>query len=540
MKNVIVIFLSMFFLFFNTAKSQNENVIKTKIPVEAVVLYLSGAEISHVKEVSCVAGRNLLIVQDVTAKIDPQSLRISLGGGASVLSVTTKSEKVNDGLNNFLLDRLKDSIASYELLNQKCNDEIDALETEKKMLLLNMSIGGQTNGLTIAELEKASNFYRTRIGEINKKYSELKNVVNKQTQIIMELKSELIIRTDKVIKDRALIYILLNTPTQQAVQVDIKYLVKEAGWSPTYDIIAEDIEKPIKLIYRARFFNGTKIDWTKIKLKLSTADPFTSAIQPALSPWYLSFQYGSRINALNQGNYNQALSGLNKKVKQEGSLIYEEINVIDFNAEFELKGVFDVPSDGKAYMADVLENTLDATYQYTAIPKLDKDAFLLSKVTGWEDLNLVEGPVNIYNNSAFIGQSYLSINNVGDTLEISLGRDKNIMVTRSKVKNFSSTTLMGNKKKETFSYELNVRNNKKTTCSIVLYDQVPVSQNSEIEVDVIEISKANLEIATGKIWWDFQLKSGETKKVIITYAIRYPKTSSVNIKQMAPRAKLAF
>lgn len=539
MKNLIVFFIGVVFLFVINAKGQNENIIKTKIPVEAVVLYLGGAEISHSKEISCNAGRNLLIIEDITPKMDGKSIRISVNGGIQVLSIESKLGDANEGIATGLLKSLKDSITHLEEYVQKCNDEIDALETEKKMLITNMAIGGQTNGVAMAELEKASIFYRNRIGEINSKISNNKSLLNKYNHEFMELKANLLKRENLLKKEINTIYILLSSPAQQNAKVNVKYLVNDAGWNPTYDLVADDIEKPIKLIYRAKIFNGTKINWTKINLKLSTADPFSSALQPELSPWYLNFQYGNRINTLNKGNYNQAVVD-EKNIKQVGDVVYQEIDVIDFNAEFELKGTFDLPSDGKPYLADVLENQLAASFQYISVPKMDKNAFLISKVTGWEDLNLVEGPVNIYFGNAFVGQSYLSTSNVSDTLEISLGRDKNIMITRNKIKNFSSSTLMGNKKKETFSYELIVRNNKKTAANIVLYDQIPVSQNSEIEVETIEISKANIETATGKLWWNMQLNPGETKKVIITYAIRYPKTSAVNLQQSRKMYKMKF
>ena len=85
---------------------------------------------------------------------------------------------------------------------------------------------------------------------------------------------------------------------------------------------------------------------------------------------------------------------------------------------------YTIPSDGKNHQVGVQEQELTSSYKYYCTPKLDLDAFLFAQVTGWEGLNLLAGPAYIYFEGTYVGESLLDLAGVGDTLDISLGRDQ--------------------------------------------------------------------------------------------------------------------
>jgi hypothetical protein len=62
---------------------------------------------------------------------------------------------------------------------------------------------------------------------------------------------------------------------------------------------------------------------------------------------------------------------------------------------------------------------------------------------------------------------------------------------------------------------------------IRLHDQIPLSQNSNIEVSAVELSGGNLDPATGKIRWDLKISPQETREIILTYTVKYPKNQKV-------------
>jgi hypothetical protein len=66
-------------------------------------------------------------------------------------------------------------------------------------------------------------------------------------------------------------------------------LVANAGWFPSYDIRAKNINEPVQLIYKANVKQDTKVDWTNVKLKFSSADPNVSGVAPKLQTYFLNY-----------------------------------------------------------------------------------------------------------------------------------------------------------------------------------------------------------------------------------------------------------
>ena len=157
------------------------------------------------------------------------------------------------------------------------------------------------------------------------------------------------------------------------------------------------------------------------------------------------------------------------------------------------------------------------------MPKLDKQAFLTARLTGWEDYNLLDGQANLYFEGTYLGQTLLNTSAAEDTLQISLGRDKSIVVTRTKLKDLSKRTFLGDKKTASRAFEISIRNNKKQAINIIVEDQMPVSTQKEIEVDKQEYKEASLNETTGKLTWTLQIPAATDKKLGFKYAVKYPK-----------------
>ena len=117
---------------------------------------------------------------------------------------------------------------------------------------------------------------------------------------------------------------------------------------------------------------------------------------------------------------------------------------------------------------------LPAKYKYFCVPKIDKDVFLIANISDWEKYNLLEGEANIFFEDTYVGKTLLDIRHATDTLQISLGRDKNISVKREKVKNFTTKQFIGSKKEESRVWTINVKNNKNQKINMLIFDQVPI------------------------------------------------------------------
>jgi len=201
----------------------------------------------------------------------------------------------------------------------------------------------------------------------------------------------------------------------------------------------------------------------------------------------------------------------------------------ELNVNFDIDLPYDVPTNGKEQTATLKEYSINSLYKYYAVPKLDKDAYLLAEVPDWENLNLLPGDANIIFEGTYVGKSFIDPASTSDTLNLTLGRDKRVVIKKEKLVDYSSTKFLGSNKVQKFSYELTVKNNKKDTVRMMLKDQYPLTTNKEIEVELLDGGGASVNSEIGVLTWKLELVPGEVKKVRFSYSAKYPKDKLLNL-----------
>jgi hypothetical protein len=197
------------------------------------------------------------------------------------------------------------------------------------------------------------------------------------------------------------------------------------------------------------------------------------------------------------------------------------------NVEYPLDELYTIKSDGEVRMVDMIEYEVDALYQYYSVPKLDMDAFLIARLVNWDQYNLLEGEANLFFEGKYVGKSVLDTRNTSDTLALSLGRDKNVIVSREKVKDITSSNILGSQRKATYAFEIKVRNKKMYPIDIRIVDQVPVPNTKEIVVDKQEDTNAEHHEDTGLLTWNRKIDAGRTEKLDLRYSVKYPRYNSI-------------
>lgn len=553
----------LFFLITNTLFAFGQNPITTQeinVPVQSVIMYLLGAEVTQNKQVTLNPGRTKIVFIGLSPKIITKSIQVNVGGEVSILAISDAMNYMANQKEGGRIKQLKDSATILNDLIADIMNDKDAYTVEKNMILKNDVIGGNEKGVAIAELKLAADFYRARIKEIDTELSRLNKKHIVVYDDLLKVNQQLTELNAKNSQPTAEVTILLSTAVKVNTNINLKYLVNDAGWTPNYDIHAKDINQPIELKYRAKVFNNTGVDWNDIKIKLSTADPSKNASKPILNIWELGYQFANKAK-LNNSDYKMLSNDLisqgvlaDEKYKTDKASAevskpqpanlprteLVELEIAELSAEFDIKSNYTIPSDFKPYIVDVTEYTLPATYKHFSVPKLEGHAFLLARITGWEDLNLVEGHANIYYAGAYVGRSYIQTSSTNDTLDLSLGRDDKVFVSRTKVKEFSTKKNMGGTTKETFTYEILVKNNRKTPIQIDVLDQLPISMHSDIVVDAIETSKGEFDSKTGEYKWQETLQPGEIKKIEFSFSVKYPKNSKINLQKSASHQNVRF
>ncbi len=230
---------------------------------------------------------------------------------------------------------------------------------------------------------------------------------------------------------------------------------------------------------------------------------------------------------------NVTARGISRNKNARGySTMNAEINETEVienqtTVEIEVSEPYSVKSNGEQIQVDLKKYEINALFEYYAVPKLDKDAFLIAKITDWDQYNFLAGEANLYFEGAYVGRSILNAQSLQDTLDISLGRDKSIVINRIKKDELSKKKFMGSNITESRTYTVDVRNRKSSLINLTLIDQVPKPITSDISVDVLELSGGIHNEKSGEVKWELELAPQSKKSLTFGYEVKYPKRERV-------------
>jgi uncharacterized protein (TIGR02231 family) len=518
--------------------AQDEQKVESKIT--DVTVFLNKAQITREVKTRVNAGRSTIVLTGLTSLLDQQSIQVSGKGKIVIEGISNRQNFLNEFNVPTKLKTLRDSVdlVQRQILLEQSQKEI--LTKEEQMLLSNQKIGGTQSNLTVTELKAMADFYRARLTDIVSTRMRQDEKVKKLNERVNKLQRQVTEQNELYSRNTSEIVVAISAEAPTAVELEVNYVVANAGWTPVYDLRATNTKSPIQLSYKANVFQSTGEEWRNVKLTLSTANPNESGLKPELYPWLLDFY--QPVTYYNRGEHSKeakksmaapvAESMMNDSKELEEVVVtsadYTNTMQTTLNTEFSISLPYTVASSNKVMMVDIQQYEMKATYMYSVAPKVDNDAFLIAKATGWEEFNLLPGEANIFFEGTFVSTTFIDPNNVKDTLSVSLGRDKRVVVKREKLKDFSSRKLIGGNQRNSYAYEISVRNTKAESIKIVVEDQLPVSSNSQIEVTVTDTSNARYNKETGKLIWELTPSPSETKKVQFKYEVKYPKDKQIS------------
>ncbi len=607
------------------SQAQTKRNIETKI--EKVTVFLDGAQVERTTKTNLTNGKQELIFNNISPSIDKQSIQVKADNNAvTVLSVIHQQ--------NFLKEQQKqDEIKEIENLKEAQLEKIalqknilSVYKQEEDLMVKNKQIGGAKNGLKAADLKDAADFQRSRLTEIYQKQMEASRILKKLDVDLLKINKQLAHLKQNAETATSEIHVTVNTSEAATAQFTVSYLVKQAGWFPTYDIRVKDVSSPIKMDYKANVIQNSGEDWKDIKLFLSTGNPNENGTKPNLTPWYLKYTYayrpatntiqatyqqsrfsgiildtkgnpipgasvvikGSKTGAATDTKGNFQLNakpgdimivssvGFNATEMVIGNLPYQPITLTENNNQmaevvvtalgqgvqskelgyspilirgmksissdmkrnedlittityqptttvYEIKEPYTILNDGKTYMATIDGYEVKADYEYYIAPKLDPDAYLTAKIIDWQQLNLLPGEANLFFEGTFLGKSVLDLINAGDTLNISLGKDKGVVAKRTLIEEYSTKKFMGSNRTDTRQYEIVVRNNKQQPIHVIVEDQFPISTQKEIEVQDRKYEGAKLDEDSQILTWQMKIEARKENKIGFKYEVKYPK-----------------
>lgn len=531
MKNLLLLFLLPAFIYaqkpvFTTAKVKN------------VTVYFNSAEISQTTSVTLPKGTSEIVIKNIADYLDENTIQIGAPPNVTVLSVQFTNNYISEyeiDENTPAIKKVRDSIKLVEKNLQKIDNEKAAESKTIELLDKNQQVSGLNSGLNVAELKKMVEYYKTTRNESSNKVNALEDKIIKLQAVLSDLNNKLVIdsKAEEKTSQGKLVIQIMNETTGK-VDFDINYLTNDANWKPFYDLRANSISEPIEMMYKAKVVQNTGIDWKQVKLTLSSGNPNQNNQAPILNAWFLRYGYDktySNVDAKSNTLYEVDVVGYGTELaKSENSSVsnYTTIQENQLNISFDIDIPYDILSNGKAHSVALKEISLPATYKYYAAPRVEKEAFLLAEISDYSKYNLLPGEANIIFEGMYVGKTAINPHQTSDTLNLSMGRDKKIAIKREKVVDKSGTKFLSSKKEQTFTYDITIRNNKKEKVELLLKDQYPLSTDKEVEIELEESAGAKINAETGILTWDLNLKPNETKKIRISYKVKYPKDKIID------------
>lgn len=294
-------------------------------------------------------------------------------------------------------------------------------------------------------------------------------------------------------------------------------------------------------------FTSVKLGKNKVTMEMETDDAAQNNQEPAHTLYMLNGNYISEsefnsidpsyIESMETLDTKQALEKYGKNavihvIQTKSMDDYVELQDSDLDVSFQIALPYTINGNGKAQLIDLKKYEIPSSYHYYAAPKLTEVTYLMATLSQNGQNGLLPGPANINYNNTYVGKTELSGKATDTALTITLAEEPRIMVKREKRIEYSSSKTIGSTITQTRSHLITVKNNMNKSVIYTLKEQYPISTDKEIEVKLLEqtpeasINNSDLGVLT----WKIELAPGEIKKFIVTYSVKYPKDSYLELE----------
>ena len=543
MKNLLVI---VFVLLGIQSVHAEKKVVESKI--SQVTIYPVGAMIERSASLMIPKGNNLIILNQLTHAVDPNTIQVGGTGDFEILSVKfelfypyAKSKPAG-------IKAIEDSIKLYNDQSYLLKAEDASLNQEKELILKNKQLSNGKTTLTVTQLDAMAKYFRAQLKNINTEKLRNQNERIEVNAELTRLRSALSGMNKYKYEQEG--RIVVETSAKQSVRAsfDISFYTHLAGWFPKYNIKSESEKTNIDVNYNALVNQTTGVDWKNIDLVLATTRPNYNNQKPEIHPWYLDYYNSYKVRGARSNMYEMTVeesddyeSGVvsnadspvstEQFVKLDKKASYSSGNQVlnALNTSYKINSKYTVLSNSNNKQVFIKQIQIPAGFNHYAVPSMEKEAFLTASIADWGQYDLIPGNATLFYNNTYVGKTYIYSNTTEDTLQISLGRDQGVVLTRDKIKDLCTSKKVGSNTRKNYMYEISVRNTNKKDVTVVVKDRVPVSKRNDILVTLNGIDGAEFNKDTGILTWRIQLPASGKKTVSFGYEVKYPKDKKVNL-----------
>jgi hypothetical protein len=525
--------------------------IYTKAKVTAMKVYRNSAELQNTVSFSVPSGISEIVIGNISEEINEKTIQIGVNSkNISILS----SQFTDDYSTDFKMDttnpqikKVNDSIKIVENLISKNRIELDANKKAVELLDKNQTVLVGSNSSNVAQLTQLTEFYTNKRIELENKLVSLKTKGDDLSKKLSRLKSSLKTKEQKEAEEFAdgVIVLKLMSPAAGNIKLNINYLTDNVSWKPYYEIKAEKISAPLDVTFKAIVKQNTGLDWKGVKLTLINGNSSRNNYAPTVSPWFIYAQSPKEREIQREVIDNKSaairirgMGSVNKEEYDVQSNALEEVvvtayagfnvNANELNTSYDIDIPYDILSNNEDHLISLYQQKIPADYQYFTAPNYNREAYLLAKVKDFSKYHLVSAPASVIFENMYIGETRVSPDQTNNEMNITLGNDPKISIRREDIQDKSGEKFLSSYREKVVTYDLVIKNNKKEQISMEIKDRFPLSNNEAVKIEVLDKSGAAKDDEKGFLTWNIKLSPSETKKLRVSYKVRYPKDYTVS------------
>ena len=522
--------------------------IYTKAKVTAVKVYRNSAELQNTVSFSIPSGISEIVIGNISEEINEKTIQIGVNSkNISILSSQFTSDYSTDfkmDTTNPQIKKVNDSIKIVENLISKNRIELDANKKAVELLDKNQTVLVGSNSSNVAQLTQLTEFYTNKRIELENKLVSLKTKGDDLSKKLSRLKSSLKTKEQKEAEEFAdgVIVLKLMSPTAGNIKLNINYLTDNVSWKPYYEIKAEKISAPLDVTFKAIVKQNTGLDWKGVKLTLINGNSSRNNYAPTVSPWFIYARspkereiQREEASLIKTRAVASKAEYADKDIALEGraevvAVGYAgfNVNTNELNTSYDIDIPYDILSNNEDHLISLYQQKIPADYQYFTAPNYNREAYLLAKIKDFSKYNLVSAPASIIFENMYIGETRISPDQTNNEMNITLGNDPKISIRREDIQDKSGEKFLSSYREKVITYDLVIKNNKKEQISIEVKDCFPLSNNEAVKIEVLDKSGAAKDDEKGFLTWNIKLSPSETKKLRVSYKVRYPKDYTIN------------
>ena len=537
-------------------------VLETESKITEVVVFQDRALVTRQAEVELEPGVASIRLSGLPGTIEEQSITARGEGTAEVVlfGASLKTTQLTDSPSPRVKD-LEDKIEALRDTRQEIEDRkkvfADKHEFLKSIRAASLDQLGKdlvTKQPSVSDVASLAAFLEDELAKMYQSLHqadlELRDIDEELNRLEREL-GELRVSFHERETETS-IEVDLEAHTSGTFVLEVSYRLPGAKWAPTYEARAMSSGGDVQLTSYGQVRQRTGEDWNDVAIHLSTAKPAVGARMPEVEPWYLSIRPPVHLVAklldaaapMRQEQYereDKARAFESRYDVQAGRAAMAPAAVAQAAVSAQGPAVhFTLPkretilSDWQPRKVAIQSYEFSAAFAYEISPKLSPRAYLRAKVTNEGDSILLQGPVQVFLDGAFVGTSSIDVIGPKEEFDLSLGIDERIRVERKQLSAKVDVSVLpgfhGRIKTIDYQYLTTVENYGQIDADIIVIDQLPVSQYDEIKIENVQLNPEPTEEVKDKPGvkrWAFKLPSAGKKEITLSYRVRHPVGMSV-------------